>query len=58
VDITAKVVSQYQRCFISGRHISEFILSASEEINLLNKKTYNDNMALKFDIQKALGNLD
>lgn len=55
VDITAKVVSQHQRCFISGRHISECILSASEEINLLNN---DDNMALKFDIQKAFRNLD
>lgn len=57
--ITApKIISEQQRGFIKGRHISECIFSTSEAINLLDSKAFGGNVALKFDIKKAFDTLD
>lgn len=51
--IASKIISPHQRGFILGRHIHECILTASEAVNLLHKKTYGGNISLKNDVKKA-----
>jgi ribonuclease HI len=56
--IAPKIVSEHQRGFIKDRHIYECIGIASEAINLLDKKSFGGNMAMKIDIKKAFDTLD
>jgi hypothetical protein len=51
--IAAKIISVNQKGFIPGRHIHDCIMTASEAVNLLHKKTYGGNIAMKIDIRKA-----
>ncbi|GAU50263.1 hypothetical protein TSUD_409090 [Trifolium subterraneum] len=55
LETTFKISS---RRFIRDRHISECICITSEAINLLDKKSFRGNLALKIDIRKAFDNLD
>jgi hypothetical protein len=52
------IISKKQRGFIQGRNIEDCICLASEAINLLNKKAFGGNVALKIDISKAFDTLD
>lgn len=52
------IVSEEQRGFIQGRNIKNCICLASEAVNLLHKKSYGRNLALKIDISKAFDTLD
>lgn len=56
--ITSKIVSVHQRGFIPGRHIQDCIMTASEAVNTLHKKTYGGNLALKIDVRKAFDTLN
>jgi len=56
--IASKIVSVHQRGFIPGRHIQDCIVTASEVINVLHKKTYGGNLALKIDVRKAFDTLN
>ena len=56
--ITMRIISLEQRGFIRDRNISECIILASEAINLIDKKQFGGNVALKVDIKKAFDTLD
>jgi hypothetical protein len=56
--IMPSLVSPEQRGFIHGRQMKDCICTTSEAINLLNKKSYGGNLALKIDISKAFDTLD
>ncbi|XP_045802493.1 uncharacterized protein LOC123896099 [Trifolium pratense] len=56
--IAPKIVSEHQRGFVQGRHIYECICIASEAINMLDKKSFGGNMAMKIDIKKVFDTLD
>jgi hypothetical protein len=56
--IAPKIVSEHQRGFIKDRHIYECVGIASEAINMLDKKSFGGNMAMKIDIKKAFDILD
>jgi len=58
VSVTIRIVSIEQRGFIRDRSIFDCIILASEAINLLDKKQYGGNIALKVDIRKAFDTLD
>ena len=53
-----RIVSIEQRGFIRDRNISDCIILASKAINLLDKKQYGGNVALKVDIRKAFDTFD
>jgi len=52
------IISTQQRGFIKGRSIKDCICLTSEAINVLNKKSFGGNLALKIDIAKAFDTLD
>lgn len=52
--IAPNLISQNQRGFIKGRDITDCIGVASEVVNLLDKKCFGGNVALKIDIKKSL----
>jgi hypothetical protein len=52
------ITSIQQRGLIRGMNIKDCICLASEEINVLHKKTFSGNLALKVDIAKAFDTLD
>jgi len=56
--IMPAITSVQQRGFIRGRNIKDCICLTSEAINVLNKKSFGGNMALKVDIAKAFDTLD
>jgi len=56
--IMPAITSVQQRGFIKGRSIKDCICLTSEAINLLHKKSYGGNLALKVDIAKAFDTLD
>ena len=56
--ILPSIVSSNQKGFIKGRNIKDCLCLASEAINLLDKKAYGGNLALKIDITKAFDTLD
>lgn len=56
--IAPKIVSKQQRGFIKGRQISDCIGVASEAVNLLEKRSFGGNIALKIDIKKAFDTMD
>jgi len=56
--IAARIIFVHQRGIIPGRHIQDCILITSEAVNLLHKKAYGGNVALKIDIRKAFDTLN
>jgi hypothetical protein len=56
--IASKIISPQQRGFIPDRHVSDCVIVASEAINVLQKKRYSGNLALKIDIKKAFDSID
>lgn len=56
--IAPKIISKNQRGFIRGRHISDCICITSETINMLDRKIFGGNLALKIDIKKAFDTMD
>lgn len=56
--VAPKIISENQRGFLKGRHISEWLCIASEGINMLDKRAYGGNLALKIDIKKAFDTMD
>lgn len=57
-EIAPKIISPNQRDFIQGREIGDCICLASEGINLLDRKSFGGNLALKIDIRKAFDTID
>jgi hypothetical protein len=56
--IMPNLISKEQRGFVAGRNIRDCICLTSEAINLLDKKSFGGNIALKIDISKAFDTLD
>jgi len=56
--VASKIVSAHQRGFIPRRHIQDCIMTASEVVNVLHKKTFGGNLALKIDVRKAFDTLN
>lgn len=56
--ILPTIVSPNQKGFIKGRNIKDCLCLASEAINILDKKSFGGNLALKIDITKAFDTLD
>lgn len=56
--IAPKIVSQNQRGFIKDRSISDCTCVASVAVNLLDKRCFGGNVALKIDIEKAFDTMD
>ena len=56
--IATRIVSPYQFGFIRDRHIEDCIALASDCVNVLHKKCYGGNLAMKIDIRKAFDTLD
>lgn len=56
--ILPSIISDNQKGFIKGRNIKDCLCLASEAVNLLDKKAYGGNLALKIDITKAFDTLD
>jgi hypothetical protein len=56
--ILPNIVPKEQRGFIRGRNIKDCIALTSEAINLLDKKCFGGNLALKIDVSKAFDTLD
>ncbi|KAK0607544.1 hypothetical protein LWI29_016439 [Acer saccharum] len=56
--IVTRIVSPYQFGFIRDRHIEDCIALASDCVNVLHKKCYGGNLAMKIDIRKAFDTLD
>lgn len=52
------IVSKEQRGFIKGRQIKDCICLTSEAINMLYKKSFGGNLAIKIDIAKAFDTID
>jgi len=53
-----RIISIEQRGFIRDRNISECVIVASEAINVIDKRQFGGNVALKVDIKKAIDTLD
>jgi len=53
-----RIISPQQRGFVRDRNISDCIILASEVVNLLTKKQFGGNIAMKVDIRKAFDMLD
>jgi hypothetical protein len=56
--IMPAIVSKEQSGFNQGRNIKDCICIASEAINVLDRKVFGDNLALKIDISKVFDTLD
>jgi hypothetical protein len=56
-EILPFIISKEQRGFVKGRNIKDYIALASEAINVLDKKTFGGNLALKIDVSKAFDTL-
>jgi len=56
--ILPNIISVEQRGFIRGRNIKDCIILASEAINVLDKKSFGGNLALKIDVSKAFDTLN
>ncbi|PNX85730.1 ribonuclease H, partial [Trifolium pratense] len=57
--IASKIIPPQQRGFIPNRSIADcVIVVASEAINVLSKRSFAGNLALKIDIKKAFDTLD
>jgi hypothetical protein len=56
--IAPTIISSHQRGFIPGRNISDCVIVTSEAINVLSKKCFAGNIAMKIDIKKAFDSLN
>ncbi|KAK3225813.1 hypothetical protein Dsin_005675 [Dipteronia sinensis] len=56
--IVARFASLHRFGFIWDRHIEDCIALASDYVNMLQKKYYEGNLAMKIDIRKAFDTLD
>ncbi|KAK3188144.1 hypothetical protein Dsin_027705 [Dipteronia sinensis] len=56
--IAARIVSPQQFGFIRDQHVEDCIALTSDYVNVLHKKCYGGNMAMKIDIHKAFDTLD
>jgi len=56
--ICMRIISPQQHGFVRDRHISDCVILASEMVNLLTKKQFGGNIAIKVDIRKAFDTLD
>ncbi|MCH96418.1 RNA-directed DNA polymerase (Reverse transcriptase) [Trifolium medium] len=56
--IMPNIISKEQRGFIEGRNIRDCVCLTSEAINLLHKKAFGGNVAMKIDISKAFDTLE
>ncbi|KAK3188885.1 hypothetical protein Dsin_028446 [Dipteronia sinensis] len=56
--IAARIVSHNQFGFIRDHHIEDGITLASDCVNVMHKKCYGGNLAMKIDIRKAFDTLD
>jgi len=56
--ILPNIISKEQRGFIRGRNIKDCIALTFEAINILDKKCFGGNLALKIDVSKAFDTLD
>lgn len=56
--IASKIISIHQKGFIPGRSIQDCIMIASEAVNMLHRKTFGGNMAIKIDIRKAFDTIN
>ncbi|KAK3221896.1 hypothetical protein Dsin_008921 [Dipteronia sinensis] len=56
--IAARIVSPQQFGFIRDRHVKDCIALTSDCVNVLHKKCYGGNVAMKIDIRKAFDTLD
>ncbi|KAK2642188.1 hypothetical protein Ddye_023951 [Dipteronia dyeriana] len=56
--VAARIISPQQFGFIRDRHIEDCIALSSDCVNVLHKKCYGGNEAMKIDIQKAFDTLN
>ena len=56
--MATRIISPQQFGFIQDRHIEDCIALASDCVNVLQKKCYGGNLAMKIDIRKAFDTLD
>jgi len=56
--VCMSIISPQQRGFVRDRSIFDCVILASEVINLLTKKQFGGNIAIKVDIRKAFDTLD
>ncbi|PNX88269.1 ribonuclease H, partial [Trifolium pratense] len=56
--ILPSIISKEQTGFVKGRQIKDCICLTSEIINMLHKKSYGGNLAIKIDIAKAFDTID
>lgn len=56
--IAPKIISDLQKGFIKGRRIADCLCIALEGINVLDSRSYDGNIAMKFDIKKAFYTID
>ncbi|XP_040369301.1 uncharacterized protein LOC112185960 [Rosa chinensis] len=55
--IASHIISPQQHAFVLGRNISDYIMTTSECLNMLDSKCYGGNIAIKADITKAFDTL-
>ena len=51
--ILPSIISKEHRGFVKGRNIRDCIALASKAVNVLDKKSFGGNLALKIDVSKA-----
>jgi hypothetical protein len=56
--ILPHIISEEQRGFVKGRNIKDCIALTSEAINVLDKRSFGGNLALKIDVSKAFDTLN
>jgi len=56
--IASRIISVHQKGFIPGRHIQDCIMTASEAVKLLHKKSFGGKIALKIDVKKAFDTIN
>lgn len=56
--ILPNIISKEQRGFVKGRNIRDCIALTSKAINVLDKKCFGGNLALKIDVTKAFDTLN
>ena len=56
--ILPSIIYKVQRGFVKGRNIKDCIILTSDAINVLDKKCFGGNLALKIDVSKAFDTLN
>lgn len=52
--IAPKIISENQRGFIRDKHIHDCVCVASEVVNMMDKRIFGGDLALKIDIKKGI----